>query len=106
APALGPKNKSETHAKLAIGDDETIRGTWSRTALGAAGAGPRRELRRLDPAQRKERLDTLCRGDGGGEILSASLPGLDELRSPFKIECDATGAEANIAEHLDVYPFP
>jgi hypothetical protein len=106
APALGPKNKSATHAKIAVGDDDTIRGTWSRTSLGASGYQPRRDMRRLDPAERKERLEKLCRGDGGGEVLAASLPGLEEPRAPFRIECDATGAEANIAEHLDVYAFP
>ena len=103
-PTLGPKNKSETHAKIAVGDDETIRGTWSRTALGASGMEPRRDLRRLDPSERKERLDSLCRGGETGEVLTASLPGLDEPRAPFRIECDVS-TDASIAEHLDVYPL-
>jgi hypothetical protein len=59
-PVLGPKNKSETRVKLVVADDEAIRATWSRTALGASGYEPRRDLRRLDPAERKSRLETLC----------------------------------------------
>ena len=103
-PVLGPKNKSETRVKLVVADDEAIRATWSRTALGASGYEPRRDLRRLDPAERKSRLETLC-GGGAGEVSSASLPGLDEPRSPFRVECEVGGIEANVAEHLDVYPF-
>jgi hypothetical protein len=105
-PVLGPKNKSETHVKLVVDADETIRATWSRTAHGASGVDPRRDMRRLDPAERKERLEGLCRGGGTGEVMTASLPGLDEPRAPFRVECEVGGAEANIAEHLAVYPFP
>jgi len=63
----------------------------------------RRWLRRLDPAERKEKLDRLCGGRGSGEVAAAELPNLDQPAAPFQIACDITAGEANVGEDISEY---
>jgi len=102
-PAAGPKNRTDTHVTIGFSEDDEITAKWSRLGLGAAGMDSRRWLRRLDPAERKEKLDRLCGGRGSGEVAAAELPNLDQPAAPFQIACDITAGEANVGEDISEY---
>ena len=104
-PAAGPRNRTDTKVAIGFSEDDEITAQWSRTGLGAAGMYYRRWLRRLDPTERKEKLDKLCGGSGSGEVLAAELPSLDQPSAPFQIACDITAGEANVTEEISDYRF-
>ena len=105
-PTAAAKNRADTKVTVAFGDEGEMTAKWARTANGATGMDQRRWLRRLDPQDRKKRLEEICRGAGGSyEVEAAELPQLDDEEAPLQIACDLSSAESGLDEGTDRYAF-
>jgi hypothetical protein len=106
-PALPKVNRVDTKVTVVFGEEgETQTAKWYRNAGGAAGLDYRRWLRDLDPDERGEKVESLCRGGRTDvEIVSSEVPGLSESAGPFELACDVDLGESGITEEISRYTY-
>jgi hypothetical protein len=104
-PTGAAKNREDTHVTVSFSDDYQLLAKWSRTANGATGMDSRRWLRQLDPAERKKRLEEICRGGGAYDVDASELPGLDDPEAPLQIACDLDMGESSLTEDTGQYRY-
>jgi hypothetical protein len=100
------KNRSETHVSVAFRPaDQTAAVRWTRTDSGQAGLSDRLDLRSLGPGERDKRLQELCGAGGEFEVSRAEAPGLQNLTSGLKLDCEGTMMSTNLTPGLSRYSF-
>jgi len=105
-PSNPVKNFSESKTSISFNlDDGTARVRWSRSDSGQAGLSERLMLRGETPENRRKRLEELCGAWGSFEILRAEAPGLEELASGLRLECEGIMTNTNFTPKWDRYSF-
>jgi hypothetical protein len=105
-PSDPKKNRSDTQVALSFNESEgtaTVR--WSRTDSGQSGLTQRLDLRGMGPEDRHKRLEELCGETGEFEISRAEAPGLQDLASGLKLECEGTLMNTNLNPAHGGYRF-
>lgn len=105
-PTLPEDSVGETVGKVSFGEDNaTVKAEWTRTGAGQFGYSERRFQRRKTPQERQERNDELCGAGASFEVAEAKLEGIDDLRTPFKLQCAGEMTTAGIDDAVTRYSF-
>jgi hypothetical protein len=100
------RNLSTTTGTVKFVDgNEAIVTSWSRTAKGQHGFDERRYLRDLDPAERRERLRSLCGESGGAEVLVAEAPGIDRPAGDLELRCELERDPGGFDDRIVQYSY-
>ncbi len=86
-PPDGQRNLMETGGTIAFTENGTARVDWWAMGTGLRGYEERVDLRATIPAERRERLRTLCGAAGDFEVIQADAPSLGDLNAGFRTEC-------------------
>ncbi len=104
--APAERTASETVAEISFPEPGgAARARWTRTGTAQYGYSARVQMRGQSPQERQEHMALLCGGGGPAEILRAKAPAVEEIRSPFRIECDITLTPPTLSGEPGVHIF-